>query len=122
MKTFKKILGVGIFLIFAICIQIQAIRDPFEPVEFDSALLPVEKKIVDKKTEKMDQQFKIKLSGIVWDSLRPYALLKIGNHKKIIQEGTVFNNKKVLSIKEDHIVLKTNLKEIILEVGQYLRL
>ena len=100
-----------------------AVRDPFEPVQFSPELLPVDnspKKI--KENEAEDRRFKVKLAGIVWDSVAPFALLNIDSHEKTVKIGTVFNDKKVIAINEDYIVLKTDMKEIILKVGQYLRL
>jgi len=52
------------------------------------------------------------LKGIIWDSQKPYAI--IGD--SVIMEGDYIDNKKVIKIDKDAVILDNNGKEEILRL------
>jgi hypothetical protein len=125
MKNTKLILLLTavLFMGMFFCKPSYALRDPFEPVDFNPEFLPIEKPVdSSKETSNMKRNFKVRLAGIIWDPIEPYAIMHIADKKKILKAGTVFNNKTVLQITKTQVKLKSNSKAFILNVGQYLTL
>ena len=112
------------FLLFQIhSPSIQAMRDPFEPVDikqFKTKLLTLEQQAPVTLPENENFEYRVKLIGIIWDPEKPLAILGVQDQRKIVHPGTRFHNKEVLAITKDYVLLKSGTKTFILKVGQFL--
>ena len=93
-------------------------RDPFEEV----SITLVQSTISPSKNIMYEEGTLIKLDGIVWDKLRPTAIIKVQNMANIVSTGSQVGNIEIEKISKKEVSLKVNNKNYILKLGKEIRL
>lgn len=115
-----KLLMIGL-LCFICSPHLQAMRDPFEPVNpkqfrIEAGSLPTPESIIG--PGNVPFEYRLQLIGIIWDPEKPLAILNIQDQQRVVEPGTRIYNKKIITIAQDHILLKSGNKTFILKVGK----
>ncbi|MCP4050540.1 MAG: hypothetical protein GY730_07540 [bacterium] len=95
-----------------------SIRDPFEPAEY-SKWKSYSKNVPS--LNYLDGTFvriKIKLDGIIWDKVKPYAIFTIRGIKQSVEEGQELYGVSIEKVAPQYVLLKMGSKEIIIKIGQ----
>lgn len=131
MKRFKLIFILGTLFLFVItgCNK----REPLRVSKLKMPLKPTAEELENKENDYLLQELKQKnpfradhavgniavdggsenvLKGIIWDSQKPFAI--IGD--SVVMEGDYIDNKKVIKIDKDAVILDNNGKEEILRL------